>query len=173
MRTCQRVMYTMIWAASIVLLSSCDGDRKFKDLHVYIENLKQSKTLANNTSRQTKKISFPVSAKYEAATKRSPFAGVESMPAGKGVVSSNPLQAYPLDMLRFVGTVTHGDATVAFVTAPDNKIYQVKVGDVLGDHQSQIVSIDSDSISLTENVTENGNAPMKRVVTLQLKEASQ
>lgn len=173
MKLTQKFISFFIFAASMSLLTSCDGDKKFKDLHEYIEKLKQPKIAAKDTVAQTKKIRFPVAAKYESSGRRSPFTVIESTTTGKGVVSSNPLQAYPLDMLRFVGTVTQDDTTIAFVTAPDNKIYQVKVGDELGDRQSQVVSINSDNISLTEEVSENGSAPMKRVVTLQLKEASQ
>lgn len=173
MRAMYKFIYFIICAAPIFLLTSCDGDRKFKDLREDIEKLKQQKIAAKDTVAQSKKIIFPTAAKYESSGRRSPFTVIETTTTAKGLITSNPLQAYPLDMLRFVGTVTQDDVTIAFVTAPDNKIYQIKVGDEIGDRQSQVVSINSDNISLTEEVSENGNAPMKRVVTLQLKEASQ
>ena len=76
-------------------------------------------------------------------------------------------------MLRFVGTVTQNGDTVAFITAPDSRIYQIKVGDVIGDRQGKVVTIDADRISLIEQSAEDGPAGMKRVVTLKLKETSQ
>jgi Tfp pilus assembly protein PilP len=76
-------------------------------------------------------------------------------------------------VLRFVGTVTQNGSTIAFISAPDNKIYQIKAGDIIGDHDSEVTQIDSDRISMIEQYSENGSTPMKRVVTLQLKEVSQ
>jgi len=154
-----------------IFLSGCDSNSKFKDLQKYIENLKKEEGKETKNKTAELKEAAPVSVKYSSMTLRSPFEVLEATPA-KGRIATNPLQAYQLDMLRFVGTVTKNGSTIAFVSAPDNRIYQIKVGDVIGDHDSEVVKIESDRISLIEQYTEDGNAPMKRVVTLQLKEVS-
>jgi type IV pilus assembly protein PilP len=163
------VFFVMLPA--VILLSGCDNNSKFKDLQSYIDDLKKSESKETKSKTDEFKDGPPVSVKYSSMTLRSPFEVLEAAPA-KGKVATNPLQAYPLDMLRFVGTVTKEGRTIAFVSAPDNRIYQIKVGDVIGDHDSEVVKIESDRISLNEQYMEDGNTPMKRVVTLQLKEAS-
>ena len=169
----RKVGFIIVFACSVMLMFACDGSQPFKDLRTYIAGLKQAKIEPDAAElASTKPDVVPVSTKYEAATRRSPFEMMEASPT-KGVESTNPLQSYPIDMLRFVGTVTQDNQTIAFVSAPDNKIYQVKVGDILGDSDNKVVTIESDRISLMEQSGDNGNAAMKRVVTMQLKESSQ
>jgi type IV pilus assembly protein PilP len=166
--------FIVVFFMSVFLLFACDGSQPFKDLRGYIDNLKQAKIQPDTAElASTQEELAPASVKYESSTRRSPFEVLEAVPATKGTTSTNPLQAYPLDMLRFVGTVTQNDQTIAFVSAPDNKIYQVKAGDILGDSHGEVVSIEPDRITLTELYTDNGNAALKRVVNLQLKEVSQ
>jgi Tfp pilus assembly protein PilP len=165
--------FIIIFMAAIFLLFACDQGKPFKDLHAYIDKLKLTSVKKEDLA-SVKPVNQlqPASVKYQAQVRRSPFEVLEAAPV-KGSTTNNPLHSYPLDMLRFVGTVTQNGSTIAFVSAPDNKIYQVKVGDVLGDRSSQILTIDADTISLTEQYSDNGSVPMKRVVTLQLKENSQ
>jgi Tfp pilus assembly protein PilP len=165
--------FIIVFMVSIFLLFACDQGKPFKDLHAYIDKLKLTDVKQEDLAL-AKPINQPqpTSVQYQAEARRSPFEVLEAAPV-KGGTTNNPLHSYPLDMLRFVGTVTQNGSTIAFVSAPDNKIYQVQVGDVLGDRSSQVVTIDADTISMTEQYSENGSVPMKRVVTLQLKENSQ
>ncbi len=156
-----------------MLLTSCDRNKPFKDIQEHIDQLKHAAVKPGDEDKELlTKEAAPESAKFDAEKRRSPFEVMEAAPT-KGKVSSNPLQAYPLDMLRFVGTVTQNGKTIAFISAPDNKIYQIKAGDIIGDHDSEVITIEADRISLMEQYSDNGSAAMKRVVTLQLKEASQ
>jgi type IV pilus assembly protein PilP len=162
----------LIFLVAIFLLFSCDQSKPYSDLQSFIDKLQHMEVKHDDAELVKKKNEpEPVSVKYESGARRSPFEMMDVAPT-KNIVSLNPLQAYPLDMLRFVGTVSQKGTNIAFVSAPDNKLYQLKVGDIIGDRNSQIVAIESDRISLIEQYTENGNATMKRVVTLQLKEAN-
>lgn len=163
----------LIVVLGTMFLVSCDSSKPFKDIQEKIDKLKQTEVKSDAGNKdKTRKEAPPETAKYIAEKRRSPFEVMEAAPS-KGKDSSNPLQAYPLDMLRFVGTVTQNGNTIAFISAPDNKIYQIKTGDMIGDHDSEVIKIDSDRISLMELYSEDGSAAMKRVVTLQLKEISQ
>ena len=156
-----------------LLLAACDGNEPFKDLSDYIAGLKGKDTPAQSEEKVSPVTApAPSSIQYQSKALRSPFE-VREITNVKSSVAANPLQAYPLDMLRFVGTVTQNGDTVAFITAPDSRIYQIKVGDVIGDRQGKVVTIDADRISLIEQSAEDGPAGMKRVVTLKLKETSQ
>lgn len=163
---------TLIILSLFGLLSACDSNQPIKDLQAYIDQLQSVKsTAATDPKAATKNIESLEPAKYTEETRRSPFQVLDVTPS-KGSTQTNPLQAYPLDMLRFVGTVTNANKTTAFIAAPDNKIYQVKEGDIMGDRNGKIVSIESDRISLVEQGANPDQANMKQVVTLQLKEAS-
>ena len=165
-----KVGYLFLVIGLSLLVAACDGSKPFKDLNAYIEKLKVAEKEKGTDLPATSQK--PAASKYESTNRRSPFEVME-IKQTKGKVSSNPLQAYPLDMLRFVGTVTNNGDTVAFISAPDNKIYQIKTGDIIGDHDSEVIKIESDRVSLMEKTSDNGSTGIKRVVTLQLKEASQ
>lgn len=158
---------------TLFLLSGCEN-KPGKDLEDYVAKLKQTSVKSDTAEAMKIRLEVePAKSTYGSAARRSPFEVLDTTPA-KGRVTTNPLQTYPLDMLRFVGTVTRNGTTVAFVSAPDNKIYLVREGDIIGDRDSQIISINEDRISLEEQyLSEDGSTKMKRVVTLQLKEASQ
>lgn len=163
----------VIIIGSVLFLSACDGSKPFKDLQAFLEKLKQEDVKPDaDKSKLVNNEVEPVSTQYVSDKLRSPFEIFEAAPS-KGKATSNPLQAYPLDMLRFVGTVTQNNSTIAFISAPDNKIYQIKAGDIIGDRDSEVVKIESDKISLMEPTSEGGSAALKRVVTLQLKDISQ
>lgn len=163
----------------VFTLTGCDRNHSFKDLQTYVDQLRETAAPRESDDPDMRKPrAEPESVKVESGSRRSPFAIVETLSADKKnkrgeVMADNPLLTYPLDVLRFVGTVTRKGETVAIISTPDNKIYQVKSGDVIGDRDSTIVSIDSDRINLEEQYSENGGQPMKRVITLQLKESSQ
>ena len=80
------------------------------------------------------------STKYQAETLRSPFTTEEVTTKNKAI-ASNPLQSYPLSMLRFVGTLFYGTHVSAIMMTPDNKVYQVKQNDIVGDHDGIITNI--------------------------------
>lgn len=165
-----------VFIAAMFLLSSCDRDKPQQELDAYLASLKAESLATSEKNSDTVKLinaKPPIPVKYNSGARRSPFEVLEAAPPAKGTTSTNPLQAYPLDMLRFVGTVSQDGKSMAFISAPDNRIYHINVGDVIGDHDSKVITIESDRVSLMEEYSEDGSTSMKRVVTLQLKEASQ
>lgn len=156
-----------------LMLVSCDSGGPEKELNAYIASLKSKDSGKTGNQKASAVVNTPpASTKYQSKMRRSPFE-VREITNTKGGVVANPLQAYPLDMLRFVGTVTQNGNSVAFITAPDSRVYQIKVGDIIGDRQSKVATIDEDRISLVEQVDDEGHKGIKRVVTIKLKESSQ
>lgn len=173
MNIARKLGFIAVFLISIFMLISCDGSKPFQDLSDYIANLKGGDKAKEDTKQPAMpSVKPPVNTKYESKSRRSPFE-VREITNTKNRIAVNPLQAYPLDMLRFVGTVTQDGKTIAFISAPDSRVYQIKVGDIVGDRSAKVVSIDSDRISLVEQTSELGQQGMKRVVTLKLKETSQ
>lgn len=84
-----------------------------------------------------------------------------------------PLEAYPLESLQMVGTLQRGHATYALVRTTEKDIYQVKVGNYLGQNFGVIVGITDSEIRLKELVQDGTGDWTERSSTLQLAEATQ
>jgi type IV pilus assembly protein PilP len=82
-----------------------------------------------------------------------------------------PLEAYPLESLQMVGTLQRGKSTYALVRTTDRDVYQVKVGNYLGQNFGVIVSIGDGDIRLKELVQDGAGDWTERTSTLQLADA--
>lgn len=66
-----------------------------------------------------------------------------------------PLEAYPLESLRYVGSMSKSKLTYALIKTPDNTIQQVKIGNYLGPNYGLITAINEGDISLKEIVQDD------------------
>ena len=80
-----------------------------------------------------------------------------------------PLEAYPLDSMSMVGSVAKQGQPFALLRV-DNLLYQVKVGDYLGQNYGRITGIAETEISLREVVQDAAGEWTERPATLQLQE---
>ncbi|MBL8308060.1 MAG: pilus assembly protein PilP [Rubrivivax sp.] len=80
-----------------------------------------------------------------------------------------PLEAYPLDSMSMVGSITKQGQPYALLRV-DNLLYQVKVGEYLGQNYGQIRKISETEIVLRELVQDSGGEMIERPATLQLQE---
>lgn len=80
-----------------------------------------------------------------------------------------PLEAYPLDSMQMVGSVTKTGRPYALLKV-DNLLYQVKPGDYLGQNYGKITKISETDVSLREIVQDAAGEWIERVSTLQLQE---
>lgn len=83
-----------------------------------------------------------------------------------------PLEAYPLDALMMVGSVVRGGRPYALLKA-DNLLYQVKVGDYLGQNYGRVTRITETEIALRELVPDTLGEIVERASTLTLQERAQ
>ena len=83
-----------------------------------------------------------------------------------------PLEAYPLDALTMVGSVVRGGRPHALLKA-DNLLYQVKVGDYLGQNYGRVTRITETEIALRELVPDTLGEIVERASTLPLQERAQ
>jgi len=84
-----------------------------------------------------------------------------------------PLEAYPLESLQMVGTMQRGRATYALVRTTEKDIYQVKVGNYIGQNFGVIIGITDNEIRLKELVQDGTGDWTERSSTLQLADATQ
>lgn len=83
-----------------------------------------------------------------------------------------PLEAYPLDALRMVGSLIKKGQPVALVMM-DKLLYQVKVGNYLGSNYGRITHITDTEVVLREIVQDAAGEWVERKATLQLQEKTQ
>jgi type IV pilus assembly protein PilP len=80
-----------------------------------------------------------------------------------------PLEAYPLDSMTMVGSVNRGGQQFALLRV-DNLLYQVKLGDYLGQNYGRITRIGETEIALREIVQDAAGEWIERPATLALVE---
>lgn len=80
-----------------------------------------------------------------------------------------PLEFYTLDGMNMVGSVTKQGKPFALLKV-DNLLYQVKVGDYLGQNYGKVTRIGETEIALREIIQDAAGEWIERPATLQLQE---
>lgn len=81
------------------------------------------------------------------------------------------LESFPLDAMAFVGSLVKDGQPVALVKV-DNLLYQVKLGNHLGQNYGRVLKIVETEVSLREIVQDAAGEWIERTATLQLQERS-
>jgi len=81
-----------------------------------------------------------------------------------------PLEAYPLETLKMVGTLSQKGVNYALVRA-DSSLYRVKAGNYLGQNFGIITAISDNQIDLKELVQDASGDWTERKIALQILEA--
>jgi type IV pilus assembly protein PilP len=83
-----------------------------------------------------------------------------------------PLEAYPLDVMGMVGSLDRGGQRVALVRV-DKLLYQVRVGNYLGQNYGKVMKISEAEVTLREIVQDAAGEWIERNAELQLQEKKQ
>ena len=81
-----------------------------------------------------------------------------------------PLESFPLDSLRMVGTIGLGNAIEALIKDPDSVIHRVHLRSYLGQNNGKITAIAEDHIDLVELVPNQTGGWMERQASVALGE---
>jgi len=81
-----------------------------------------------------------------------------------------PLEAYPIENLRMVGTLSQKKQVFALIKTPDSNLFRVKQGNYLGQNFGLIMEIDEAAVKLKEIVQDSAGDWTERVSTLQLQD---
>ena len=81
------------------------------------------------------------------------------------------LEAYPLDTMAFVGSIIKDGKPVALLKV-ENLLYQVKIGNYIGQNYGRVTNITETQITLREIVQDTVGEWIERVATLELQEKS-
>lgn len=82
-----------------------------------------------------------------------------------------PLEAFPIDSMSLVGSIIKAGQPVGLVKV-DNLLYQVKLGNHLGQNYGRVTKISETEVILREIVQDAVGEWVERVATLQLQEKS-
>lgn len=82
-----------------------------------------------------------------------------------------PLEAFPLDNMAMVGSVKKKSGEYALLKV-DNLLYQVKVGDYIGQNYGKITKISETEVTVREIVQDAAGEVIERPTSLQLQESA-
>ena len=109
------------------------------------------------------------SERIEVARNTRPSGGQEKLAEHEKRVKE-PLEAFPLESIQMLGTITQQKETFALVKAGPN-LYRVRKGNYMGQNFGVITGIDEGQIKLKELVQDSGGEWVERNSALQLLEA--
>lgn len=159
-------------------LSACGGE-PHQDLRDWMQE--STKDMKGKVPPLPQVKPFEVVA-YEEGNTVSPFAPSRIEPERKAGVGSGPrpdlnrrrepLEAYPLESLKMVGSLMQGPTKQAIIQA-DKSFFQVKTGNYMGQNFGVITSVSETEVALKELVEDSNGDWTERTSTLLLQEKPQ
>ena len=172
-----RAVRLVLAACAVAMLAACGAEQE--ELSQWMEQ--QRREVKPNVSPLTPPKKFTPQA-YTAISGVEPFSAQKltvalkqearqpnSLLAAEINRRKEPLEAYPLDSMRMVGSVTKSGRPYALLRV-DNLLYQVKQGDYLGQNYGKITKISETDVSLREIVQDAAGEWIERASALQLQE---
>lgn len=168
----------MRWVLCIGLalgLSACGTD--MSDLQQFVDSAKSAR---KRPIPPLPEIKPHETFTYEAAYMRDPFetiifgradTGGAQAPRSGGLRPDDmrarePLESYPLDSIRMMGTLERTGGLWALVRTTDGTIHRVTVGNFMGENHGKIVSITENNVELSEIVPDGLGGYMEREASL-------
>lgn len=167
LRKCLGVMAVML------SLSACSS-HNYSDLDKYIEDVKHK---TKGRIEPLPEVKTYESYTYQAQDLRDPFTPFTEAPseemAQPGITPDinrkrEALEAFPLDSLKFVGTIEKDGKTWGLITAPDKAIYRVQVGNHMGKNYGEIMALSESTILLKEIIPNGSGGWVEREASLAL-----
>lgn len=177
MRRCSRVIGLTAVVIAASLLAGCGGEQEELDAWM----AQQRREVKPNVPPLTPPKRFDPQP-YDEARSVEPFSTQKltvalkqearqpnSMLAAEMNRRKEPLEAYPLDSMAMVGSVSRVGRQFALMKV-DNLLYQVKVGDYLGQNYGKVTKITETEVAVREIVQDAAGEWIERPATLQLQE---
>ncbi|MES2683133.1 MAG: pilus assembly protein PilP [Pseudomonadota bacterium] len=158
--------------AGSLLLTGCNSS--MSDLEQYVTEVKGRKT---NQIEPIPQIKQYEAFAYIGGERRNPFVRAEpqkdpNAPSNNIRPDANrnpePLEEFPLDGLRMLGTINKEKSIFALVKAPDNVVHRVTLGNHMGQNYGKIISINENTIDLVEIIPDGFGGFMERPANLAL-----
>lgn len=173
----RRLHHPALWLLGLSLLSGCSADHD--ELRAWMDQQRREAKPSVKPLQAPKQFNPQP---YMAAQAVEPFSTQKlsvalkqetrqpnSLLAAELNRRKEPLEAYPLDSMGMVGSVNKQGQPFALLRV-DNLLYQVKVGDHLGQNYGLITKIAETEVVLRELVMDSGGEMIERPASLQLQE---
>ena len=171
-----RGVWTVFAMSGIVLLASCGGEEQ-SELRQELQTMTKDLRGKVNPLPQVKSYE-PVP--YKGESMLDPFVPgrivvAQASTGGGGGVQPDlnrpkePLEAFPLESIQMVGTLSQSQDMYALVRAGTN-LFRVKKGNYMGQNFGVILGIEEGQISLKEVVQDSGGDWVERSTSLQMQE---
>lgn len=166
-------------AMLILLLSfvAACSDNKVEDLQLYVDSVKSR--VPSSVMPLPEPIIYD-SYIYQSDSQRDPFKPSftenKVAPSEKSSGVGGPdlsrerghLERFPLDTLRYIGSMQQLDNAWGLIKTPDGEIVRVKIGDRLGQDYGRVTSVSEAEVVLVELIPDGIGGWEQRTVTLAL-----
>lgn len=149
--------WLMVVQACIFLVSCGSGkgddldkfmEESGKDMRVKIESLPEVKPYVPFQYNADNTLNDPFKPrKAEASKKSGTHPNLDR--------AKEPLEAFPLESLKFVGVLSKNKINYALIRTPDNSIQQVKIGNYLGQNFGIVTAVTETGLTLKEIVQDD------------------
>jgi type IV pilus assembly protein PilP len=169
---------TLLLLGALALTGCVGNDRK--DLEEFVRSAGENKRGRVDPLPQMKTFDLIT---YEAFDLPDPFqprkiepdkAAAAALPEDfkirTGRAVREPLEAYPLESLKMVGTLERGKARWALIKTPDSNLYRVTSGNYMGQNFGVIAMISDTAITLKELIQDTTGSWSERTSQLQLQD---
>ena len=164
-------------ALSILALAACTGE-EHSDLRQFV---KDSDNLPRGRIQPLPEVKPYEAFTYDAFDIVDPFKPRKIEPPKPTRVASGiqlpdpnrrkePLEAYPLENLKMVGTLQQKQDVYALVKTPDNNLFRVRSGNFIGQNFGRITDISEAAIKLKELIQDTGGEWKEEERTLLLQD---
>lgn len=167
-----RIAIALATLAMMSGLAACSGQG---DLHEWVSQVKARKGAPLPALPVVKTFETYI---YQDQDKRDPFEPAPPQADSQDTAGPHPdqgrprepLEAFPLDSLKMVGTIGAKGSVEALVKDPQGVIHQVHVGDYMGQNYGHVAQVTTGEIDLTELVPNGSGGWMERDATVALGE---
>jgi len=157
---------------SCALLAAC-GSEEHSDLRQFV---KESDNLPRGRVPALPEAKIYEPFVYDAFTVLDPFKPrkIEPPKAATGGLAPDPnrrrepLEAFPLESLKMVGSLQQKKDTFALIKSPDNNLFRVKAGNYMGQNFGRIIEVSDSTIKLKEIVQDSTGNWEEKEQSLQL-----
>ncbi|OAM53271.1 pilus assembly protein PilP [Methylovorus sp. MM2] len=148
----------LILATVSLFLASC-GSNNRDDLDQFISNAAQDMSVKIEPLPEVKPY---VSFEYNAdGALNNPFKSRKAQSTGGGGIQPNlgrpkePLEAFPLESLKYVGLLSKEKLQYALIKTPDNNVQQIKIGNYLGQNFGMVADITENEVVVKEIIQDD------------------
>ena len=159
----------------ILLLGAC-AESSMQDLQQFVETAHKDK---KPRVEPIPEVKTQEQFAYASSEGVDPFASFNLRP--RGVVKNKaggpsltrrrePLEEYPLDALKMVGTLQRNRQAWVVIQAPDRTVHRARVGNFLGQNFGKITRISESKVDLVETIQDPLGDWIKRDASLSIEE---